>query len=605
MLLQGAESYSGRRKRPGEYGGEAEADQPDVISKPLTPPITATSANGPIASVPAPQVGAPSKQPVLQAPQPTAPAAPQSVASIALGTAPKVNMAPPVVAPAPASAVPTPQVGAPEPIKTLSGDWQAPTASAQSAPLIASAAGGTMTPQGDSANSFRGYQTDQGGTFGGYGTAIMPDTGTTMKDYDTKVGEGIKGFNFDFSQIDPTELQKISQMSVNANGAETDQGDALRLKLSQGGQLTPTEQYFLAFQSGQTPQIFRPTYGASGASPTGWKQSANDMNALGGAKTMQEWAAKQAPKAAAPVNAGNWTAKDPAEQQRLLAEMAAGTIPSGPSPAVGAPGEVAVARPGGVQTTTAPGGAGGGGGTPAVGVGPSGTPALPSTPAPAVGAPGSAPADVTDLDPVQQAMRAETLRRLQNPSPYDDELWQKEVGKAKASSDETWGRNRDNLDADLAARGINWSSIAGDKLSDFNTAKSRSWDDTLTGFLSDRAKGIGAARDQAFNAGSTERTYYDDLRQQATNNQFDVTKLQEALRQGREGTEMDWTKLGLDALGNSTSGAADLGAGAAASAGNTGTGDYLAQWLAQFYGKQAPKPGVGKPTSTYPTGTPV
>jgi hypothetical protein len=195
------------------------------------------------------------------------------------------------------------------------------------------------------------------------------------------------------------------------------------------------------------------------------------------------------------------------------------------------------------------------------------------------------------------AMRNETLRRLQNPSPYDDALWQKEVDRAKASSEEQWKGRRDALDADLAARGINWSSVAGDKLSDFNTARGRSWDDVLTGFLSDRAKGIGSARDQAFNAGSTERNYYDKLRQDAIGNQFDVTRLQEALRQGREGTALDWTRLGLGALGQSTSGSADLGAGMAQSAGQTGTGDYIAQLLAQFYGRNAPRPQVGSPSS--------
>jgi hypothetical protein len=205
--------------------------------------------------------------------------------------------------------------------------------------------------------------------------------------------------------------------------------------------------------------------------------------------------------------------------------------------------------------------------------------------------------DVTDLDPVQQAMRSETLRRLQNPSPYDDALWQKEVDRAKASSEEQWKGRRDALDADLAARGINWSSVAGDKLSDFNTARGRSWDDVLTGFLSDRAKGIGSARDQAFNAGSTERNYYDKLRQDAIGNQFDVTRLAEALRQGREGTALDWTRLGLGALGQSADNSADIGSGLAQSAAGTNTGDYLAQWIAQFYGKRAPKPAIADPNA--------
>lgn len=267
---------------------------------------------------------------------------------------PAIQAAPPPLAPPPVGApaggappppVPTPPPAVPAvppaPIPTLSGDWTPPTAAAGSAPLIASAAGGTMTPQGTKDNSFLGYQTNVGkpgtaeGTFGGYGTAILPDVGTTMKDFDTRVGDAIKNFNFDFSQINPAELQKISQMSANANGAEADQGDALRKKLYQGGQLTPTEQYFLAFQSGQAPQVYRPEYGASGASPTGWKLSQNDMNSLGGAKTLGDVRARQAPQAPAPVNAGNWTAANPAEQAAGLA--AQGLPPMAPAPTVAPP----------------------------------------------------------------------------------------------------------------------------------------------------------------------------------------------------------------------------------------------------------------------------
>ncbi len=582
MLLQGAEGYGVRRKRPGEdFGGEADADQPELTapSKPLTPDLTATTANGPIARVPAPMVGAPG--PVLKAPEPiTTPQAPQSVAGIALGTsAPKVNMAPPA-APGQPPAGPTPQVGAPEPIKTLSGEWTPPTASAQSAPLIASAAGGTMTPQGDSANSFRGYQTSQGGSFGG----AFAEKGADAPLWSSVSNGDPQAIQTALSSADPALKQAAADAVSRMLTMNDTQGGGAQIlaRLSPEQRQAVQESFlgatggFAADQAGYDPN--RAKY--AGAYKQTWDRITSGLDSA---------------PAGLPAgrNAGNYTAKDPEEQQRLLADMAAGRIPSGPTPAVGAPGaapEGVTATPGKVNTTTA-GPAGGGGGAPAVGVGPSGTPAFPSTPSPSVGAPG----DLTDLDPVQKAMRDETLRRLQNPSPYDDALWQKEVDRAKASSEEQWKRGRDNLDADLAARGINWSSIAGDKLSDFNTAKARSWDDVLTGFLSDRAKGIGAARDQAFNAGSTERNYYDKLRQDAISNQFDVTKLAEALRQGREGTAIDWTRLGLDALGNSTSGAADLGAGAAASAGNTGTGDYLAQWFAQYYGRQAPKPAVGTP----------
>lgn len=551
LLAEG--SYGVRRKRPGEdFGGEADAVQSDLTgeSKPLTPPLTATSANGPIARVPAPQIGAPG--PVLKAPEPIAtPQAPQSVAGIALGTsAPKVNMAP-TATPGQPPAGPTPQVGAPAPIQTLSGEWTPPTASAQSAPLIASAAGGTMTPQGDASNPFKGYETDQGGKFGGYDSVPLAGDakGRTFKQYDQDFVTNARSLGLD--KLPPIDPRLFTQMYTANNNL----GEEIKDKIANGQPVTDLEKQYIARARGMELQqdTAAPTFGTFG------------------------------------TKEGTTTAKDPAEQARLLEQMRTGAIPSGPAPQVGAPPGV-TAPPSKVNTTTA-GPAGGGGGAPAVGVGPSGTPAFPSTPSPSVGS----PRDVTDLDPVQQAMRDETLRRLQNPSPYDDALWKREEDRARLSHDEQWKRERDNLDADLAARNINWSSIAGDKFSDFRTAKGRAWDDVLTGFLSDRAKGIGSARDQAFNAGQTERTYYDDQRQRGIDNQFDVTRLAEALRQGREGTAIDWTRLGLGALGTSADNSADLGAGAAASAGQTGTGDFIAKWLEQYYGKRVPKPGVGAP----------
>ena len=622
-----------RRPRPGEPGSEAEADGPD--SQPLDTPepaqlrpnITATTANGPFAQVPTPQIGAPNSQPVLRAPEPTTPPAP-SVAQMALGTsetavqrpvAPKVNTAPlnpawlntttaggpqgqvapgsmipptpqgtggyqpgnaydpnkpesrsnvrppvpgeaspfgGVIPPAGGPPAPTPRVGAPSPIATLSGDWTPPVAAAGSAPLIASAAGGTMSAAGDAANPFRGYQTEQGGKFGGYDSVPLANdpSGRTFKQYDQ---DFVKNANA-LKQVPPLSREEFAAMTASDSGA-----NAVKDKIANGQPVSDKELAFVRQARGMELQqdTAAPTFGTFG------------------------------------TKAGNATAADPAEQARALAAWQP-TPQIAPPPGTGGydPGNAGggvTALPGGVQNVPAGPSGGVSGGAPVVGGGPSGAPAFPSTPAPGVGAPG----DLTNLDPVQQAMRDETLRRLQNPSPYDDALWQKEVDRAKLLSDEQWKRNRDSLDADLAARGINFSSIAGDKLSDFNTARSRSWDDILTGFLSDRAKGIGSARDQAFNAGNTERTYYDDQRQRGIDNQFDVTKLQEALRQGQEGTALDWTQLGLNALGQGTSGAADLGAGAAASAGNTDTTDYLTQWLAQFYGNKKPTPQTGAPST--------
>ncbi len=558
-----------RRKRMLD-GSEADTSDGGETAQ-LSPRITATSAGGPTAYVPSPRIGAPSGQPILRAPEPTqpkqpAPAAPQSVAQVAMGTSTP-----------PATPAPTPRIGPPAPINTMSGEWTPPTSAAGSAPLIASAAGGTMTPQGDSSNSFRGYQTSQGGGFGG----AFAEKGADAALWSAVSNGDPKALRQGLSSADP-ELRKTAADNVARmlTMNDTEAGGVQILK-----NLTPEQRALVqeSFVSGNP-------YAADQA---GYDKNRNN----GGQAALYKgtWDRLTSQIDAAPGGLptgrleGNYTAKDPEEQARLLASgaTAADVGQAGPIvPQVGAPPGV-TATPGKVQTTTVSGGVGGG--TPAVGGG--GTPALPFTPSPGIGAPG----DFTNLDPVQAAMRDETLRRLQNPSPYDDALWQKEVDKAKASSDETWKRNRDSLDSDLAARGINWSSIAGDKLSDFNTARSRSWDDTLTGFLSDRAKGIGAARDQAFTAGNTERSYYDNLRQQAIGNQFDVTRLAEALRQGREGTALDWTRLGLGALGQSADNSADIGSGLAQSAAGTNTGDYLAQWIAQFYGKQAPKPGVGAP----------
>lgn len=661
-----------RRPRPGEPGSEAEADGPD--SQPLDTPepaqlrpnITATTAGGPFAQVPTPQIGAPNSQPVLRAPEPTTPPAQSlSVAQTALGSAkpgtqaapmfggaggvslpglgvvsggpgtsppaqPQTQPAPPINPAwvntttaggpqgqvAPGSMIPpTPQVGAPIPTLSAPGapsqtqSFNLPNAATQ---FPGADGKGNVSGGGSSGQFWQAFDQSQSAPLSpeeqSKATRIMQGDQSLMNEYKQQYGNGwFEKWGADqnmYAKRLTNQTATAGDINALAGMSGEEAWDVISGKTTIGGSQDGSQMgtnYMNALRAMTTDQrrqfLSQWPEGSRNRALIEGSLAAQGI-AVDNADTGQRWEGKtqnNGPFASAvPVYSND--VRGTGVNSQGLAGYGTPTPQIAPPPGTGGydPGNAGggvTATPGKINTTT--GGTGGSGGAPVVGGGPSGAPAFPSTPAPGVGAPG----DLTNLDPVQQAMRDETLRRLQNPSPYDDALWQKEVDRAKLSSDEQWKRNRDSLDADLAARGINFSSIAGDKLSDFNTARSRSWDDTLTGFLSDRAKGIGSARDQAFNAGNTERTYYDDQRQRGIDNQFDVTRLAEALRQGQEGTALDWTRLGLDALGNSTAGAADLGAGAAASAGQTGTQDYITQWLAQFYGNKKPTPQTGAPST--------
>lgn len=161
--------------------------------------------------------------------------------------APKINVEPPTpFAAAPIPANQTTPGSTPGTIATMTGDWTPPTAAAGSAPLIQTTAGGTMTPQGDAANSFRGYQTDQGGGFGGYDSAIDPNTGMTFKQYDdAAITNARKMFDSMPGQVPSLSRERFDAMSQADNGAEK-----VKAKLARGEAVTPEELAFYGMARG-------------------------------------------------------------------------------------------------------------------------------------------------------------------------------------------------------------------------------------------------------------------------------------------------------------------------------------------------------------------
>ncbi len=224
-----------------------------------------------------------------------------------------------------------------------------------------------------------------------------------------------------------------------------------------------------------------------------------------------------------------------------------------------------VAEPGGVAPITVP---------PVGGV-PSGATQVPGGIQPTIGPPGGGNAN-TNLNPLNDAMRRRTMEWLENPSPYDDELWNREVDRARTTYDENTAAGRDRLNADLARRGVDFGTIYRNDRNDFETDRARGFDDIMTGFLSDRARGIADARRQSFDAGSMERGYYDDLRNTARGN---------ALQENVIGDERqrEWLRMAMQALGvgSQQTGEASEGYGRTGTAAGSANSELM-KWLVQM-----------------------
>lgn len=296
-------------------------------------------------------------------------------------------------------------------IQTLSGDWTPPTSAPTSAPLIKTTAGGTMTPQGDAANSFRGYQSSEGGSFGSTTAQTAgvttweqlagqvhasPQDAARMQQEAAAVGVTDPRVGYALSSLSSITGQTPQQMFPGGAQGQTPESlkaterqmglianadhDAIKAGLaSSDPMIQKAAQAKAAFYPDLVPKTaaqtkekltndvlaatFVPGVGSARTEGNGnivnpatgevlgnlndpnldmaalkAKMGAtgdNSMNANG-----QVVPTSQMPATAAPVNpnAGNWTAKDPAEQARLLASKAtAADVGQAPKPQVGAP----------------------------------------------------------------------------------------------------------------------------------------------------------------------------------------------------------------------------------------------------------------------------
>lgn len=90
-------------------------------------------------------------------------------------------------------------------------------------------------------------------------------------------------------------------------------------------------------------------------------------------------------------------------------------------------------------------------------------------------------------------------RQVANPSIYDDELMTSSIDLAKNRLGESYDASRSDLEADMARRGLSFSSTMGGKLSDMKVSKERSFQEMLNNILREKATANAADRTAAYN----------------------------------------------------------------------------------------------------------
>lgn len=203
-----------------------------------------------------------------------------------------------------------------------------------------------------------------------------------------------------------------------------------------------------------------------------------------------------------------------------------------------------------------------GGGSPSTPALPPPNPAPGGGPTAATGIPGVATAEITgdekpfgvlpsqsnELQELSGKLQSEATRQLDDPSVYDDELFEQALGQSRRLIDEDYETQLNRLDADLARRGLGWNSstYAGNR-EDLAVERGRAMQDVMTPLLRERAVSIGGARQAAFNNASNlagfragtereardevrgERGYTDNLRRTARDDAIQETMLGEQL----------------------------------------------------------------------------
>jgi hypothetical protein len=420
-----------------------------------------------------------------------------------------------------------------------------------------------MTPQGTEQNPLLGYQTDVGkpgtaeGTFGGYGTVPLANdpSGRTFKQYDQ---DFVRNANA-LKQVPPLSPAEFQAMRATDDGA-----NAVKDKIAKGQPVTDKELAYVrqarAMELGQDTAA--PTFGTFG------------------------------------TKTGTATAADPAEQERLLAGMAAGSIPSGPSSGGAAPAlpSAAPAPPSAPSSPGAPPAAPTPPGSPGPAPAPSSGAPL-GTPKPAYNvAPSSAPT-LTPTDP-NNPLTNQTI----DYGPLADRF------KVAQSELDNWNKTSDpQFQADLraamqkaAAGGALGSGMLQTGLGDIALNRETQRQGMGTSFLNNALTGtIQDAKDRtslaerqqgfqagqqgtAFNQGVTEAQLEDQL----TGNQFQ-RELQKLIA-GSSGNPAD-TQLALSGIfGNAGADASNalsgLISGKTANGASSGGSNYFADLLKKLLG---------------------
>ena len=175
---------------------------------------------------------------------------------------------------------------------------------------------------------------------------------------------------------------------------------------------------------------------------------------------------------------------------------------------------------------------------------------------------------------------------LNNPSVYDDPLFQQQMDLAKRGLDQQYAGIEDNLKADLSQRGLDWSTIAAGKLGDFATNKGNAWQNIVTQMLTDRAQGLAAARGQAFDQANAEQGYNANRDDTAFGRAVQLMQLQQSANAQNVAEQQGWAQLGLGALNSAQQNALLQATGAQNL--SSATSDQLAQMAqlaAEFFGK--------------------
>jgi hypothetical protein len=203
------------------------------------------------------------------------------------------------------------------------------------------------------------------------------------------------------------------------------------------------------------------------------------------------------------------------------------------------------------------------------------------------------PTQSQGLQDILSRLQTEAGRQLDQPTVYDDALFKEISDSQKAGINENFDAAQRSLAAELASRGINYSSIAGGKLNDISTARARALSDVDTQNARDRAMALAQGRSAAFNNASgiagalsnleqgnreelrTERGYADNLRDAARNQSLQELLLNEQLGSERNSEFQDLLRT---ALGYGQGGAAGSMLGAA--------GSLLGSTASQYAGRE-------------------